>query len=44
MATFYRPQIIQLPPEAVSRAKAFAEAVWKKAGSRRGNTPRHNVF
>jgi hypothetical protein len=37
MSTFRTPQIIQLPPEAVERAKAFAEAVIETVNYRDSN-------
>ncbi len=37
MATFRTPQIVQLSPEAVSRAKAFAEAVTETVDYRDSN-------
>lgn len=37
MATFRIPQIIHLPPEAVARAKAFAEAVTETVNYRDSN-------
>jgi len=37
MATFREPQIVQLPPEAVRRAQAFAEAVTSTVNYRDSN-------
>lgn len=37
MATFRTPQIVQLSPEAISRAKAFAEAVTETVNYRDSN-------
>src|SRR5688572_11408890 len=40
MSTFRKPQVIQLPPEAITRASAFAEAVIDTVNYRDSNQSR----